>query len=64
MSSIIILVIAALAVILAIALAYVPLRLLVDHIARNIREFIQREHERRTAGRDSPERRKAVPPSP
>jgi hypothetical protein len=64
MSAIVVLVIAALAVILAIALAYVPLRLLVDHIARNIREFIQRERERRRIGRESPERRKAVPPSP
>ena len=64
MSAIVVLVIAALAVILAIGLAYLPLRLLVGHIARNIREFIQRETERRTVSRDSPERRKAVPPSP
>jgi hypothetical protein len=61
MSAIVVLVIAALAVILAIALAYVPLRLLVDHIARNIREFIQRERERRTIGRESADRRKAAP---
>lgn len=54
--------IAALAVILAIGLAYVPLRLLVEHIARNIREIIERQRERRTAGRETPERRKAAPP--
>lgn len=63
MSSIIILAIAALAVILAIALAYVPLRLLLDHIARNIREFIERQRERRTIGRETTDRRKATPPS-
>jgi hypothetical protein len=64
MSSIVVLLIAALAVVLAIALAYVPLRLLVEHIARNIRELIERQRERRTSGRETPERRKAIPPLP
>lgn len=64
MSAIVVLVIAALAVMVAIAVAYVPLRLLVDHIARNIREFIQRERERRSVGRETVERRKVVPPAP
>jgi hypothetical protein len=62
MSAIVVLIIAALAVILAVALAYVPLRLLVGHIARNVREFIQRQRERRTVDRDTPDRRKVAPP--
>ena len=59
MSVIAILVIAALAIILALGLAYLPLRLLVGHIARNVREFIQRQRERRTVDRATPDRRKA-----
>jgi hypothetical protein len=59
MSAITALVIAAAAVILALALAYVPMRLLVGHMAANIRHFIQRTRERRTADRDTPDRRKA-----
>jgi len=54
----IVLIIAALAVILAVGLAYVPLLLLVSHIARNIRELIERKHERRAINRVSPDRRK------
>jgi hypothetical protein len=60
MSAIVVLIIAALAVILAVGLAYVPLRLLVGHIARNVREFIQRQRERRTVDRDTPDRRKVT----
>jgi len=59
MPPILVLIIALLAVILAIGLAYVPLRLLLGHIARNVREFIQRQRERRTIDRASPDRRKA-----
>jgi hypothetical protein len=58
MSAIIVLIIAALTVILAVGLAYVPLSLLLGHIARNVRELIQRKHERRTINRVSPDRRK------
>ena len=58
MSAIVVLVIAALAVILALGLAYLPLRLLVGHIARNVREFIQRQRERRSVNRPTPDRRK------
>jgi hypothetical protein len=58
MSAIIVLIIAALAVILAVGLAYVPLSLLLGHIARNIREIIERKHERRTINRVGPDRRK------
>jgi type II secretory pathway pseudopilin PulG len=63
MSSIVILIIAALAVILAVGLAYVPLRLLLAHLSRNIREFIQRQRERRTVNRVTPDRRKVAPPN-
>lgn len=47
--------------ILALGLAYVPMRMLVGHMARNIREFIQRQRDRRAAARDTPDRRKVVP---
>jgi len=61
MSAIVVLVIAALAVILALGLAYLPLRLLVGHIAKNVRAFIQRQRERRTVERATPDRRKVAP---
>lgn len=58
MSTIAILIVAALAVVLAIGLAYVPLRLLLGHIARNVREFIERQRERRSVDRATGDRRK------
>ena len=58
MSAIVVLIIAALAVVLAIGLAWLPLQLLVSHIARNVRAFIQRQRERRTVHRETPDRRK------
>jgi hypothetical protein len=61
MPTIVVLIIALLAVMLAIGLAYVPLRLLLGHIARNVREFIQRQRERRTIDRATGDRRKIVP---
>ena len=61
MSAIAVLIIAALAVILAVGLAYVPLRLLVGHMARHVRAFIQRQRERRTVDRPTPDRRKISP---
>jgi hypothetical protein len=61
MSAIVVLVIAALAVILALGLAYLPLRLLVGHIAKNVRAFIERQRERRTVARPTPDRRKVAP---
>jgi hypothetical protein len=61
MSAIVVLVIAALAVILALGLAYLPLRLLVGHIAKNVRAFIERQRERRTVERATPDRRKIAP---
>jgi hypothetical protein len=61
MSAIVVLVIAALAVVLALGLAYLPLRLLVGHIAKNVRAFIQRQRERRAVERATPDRRKIAP---
>jgi hypothetical protein len=46
---------------LGIALAYVPLRLIVSHIANNVKQFIQRQRERRSMARGTPERRKEEP---
>ena len=47
------------ALVLALALAYLPMRLLLGQMARNVRSFIQRQRERRQARRETPERRKA-----
>jgi len=57
MSVLVTLIIVAVAVVLAIALAYVPMRLLVGHIARNVKQFIERQRDRRRAGRETPDRR-------
>ena len=52
----------ALILVLALALAYLPMRLLVGGIARRvaepIREFIQRQRDRRARSRETPDRRK------
>jgi uncharacterized protein YqfA (UPF0365 family) len=59
MTTLILLIIAlAIAVALAIGLAYLPMRLLVGQMARNVREFIQRQRERRTVPRGTPDRRR------
>ena len=64
-SAVVTLLVVAACLALGIALAYVPLRLLVGHIARNVKEFIQRQSDRRSVARDSPERRKEEPkPAP
>ena len=57
MSIVISLVIFALVVLLTLALAYVPMRLLVAQMARNVRSFIQRQRERRAVERGTPDRR-------
>ena len=48
----------------ALALAYLPMRLLVGQMARAvaapIREFIQRQRDRRARARETPDRRKAA----
>jgi hypothetical protein len=64
MSSIAItLIVIAAAVALGVALAYLPMRLLLSAIARNVREFIERQRERRRIARETPDRRK-VPDAP
>lgn len=60
MSLIITLGVVALVLLLALALAYVPMRLLLAQMARNVRSFIQRERERRAVARKTPDRRKAA----
>jgi hypothetical protein len=44
--------------VLALALAWLPMRLLLGQLARNVSQFIQRQRERRQAGRETPDRRK------
>jgi hypothetical protein len=60
MSLIITLGVVALVLLLALALAYVPMRLLLAQMARNVRSFIQRQRERRAVERKTPDRRKAA----
>jgi hypothetical protein len=60
MSSIATLLIVAAAIALGVALAYVPMRLLVAHMARTVRQFIERQRDRRHAERKSPDRRKVA----
>ncbi len=62
MSQLVILIIAASAVLLALAMAYLPMRILVTQIAKKvaepIRDFIQRQRDRRALARGTPDRRK------
>ena len=62
MSTLVILIIAAAAVLLALGLAYLPMRILVAQMAKRvaepIRQFIQRQRDRRMLERDTPDRRK------
>ena len=48
-----------LAVGLALALAWLPMQLLMSQLAKRVTAFIQRQRERRRNLRDTPERRKA-----
>lgn len=57
MSSIVTLIVVAVAVLLGIALAYVPMRLLLGQIAKNVTQFIQRRRDRRRISRGTPDRR-------
>lgn len=41
----------------ALALAYLPMRLLLGQMARDIRQFIERQRDRRRQARTSPDRR-------
>ena len=47
----------ALALALSVVLAWLPMRLLMSQMARNVREFIQRQRERRRVERGTPDRR-------
>ena len=42
---------------IGLALAYVPMRLLLSQMARNVQQFIQRQRDRRRVVRDTPDRR-------
>ncbi len=57
MSSLVTLSVIALAVALGIVLAYVPLKLLMIAMAKGVRQFIQRQRERRALARQGPDRR-------
>jgi len=63
MTSVIIILIAAAALVLGLALAYLPMKLLVATMGRNIRQFIQRQRDRRVQARETPDRRKAPDPT-
>jgi len=62
MSWLVTLFIAAAAVLLALVLAYLPMRILLTQMAKAvaapIREFMQRQRDRRALARSSPDRRK------
>jgi hypothetical protein len=58
MSTILIVIILAAALVVAVGAAFVPMRLLLTHIASNIEQFILRQRERRVTSRVTPERRK------
>lgn len=47
----------AVALAIGLALAYVPMRLLLGQMARNVTQLIQRQRERRRVARDTPDRR-------
>jgi len=58
MSLVMIIVIIAAALVLALGLAYVPMRLLIAQMAKNVSQFIQRQRDRRVLARNSPDRRR------
>ncbi len=64
MSLVLTVVVVAAVLLLALALAYLPMRLLVAQMARNIaapiRDFIQRQRDRRAQERQTPDRRKVI----
>jgi len=60
MSTILLLVVVAAGIGLAIALAYVPMQLLISQMAKNVQQFIQRQRDRRQMARNTPDRRKVI----
>ena len=59
MSFIVTILVAGAALVIALALAYLPMKLLVGTMARNVRQFMQRQRDRRASARETPDRRKA-----
>ncbi len=59
MSIVMTLIVIAAALLLALGLAYVPMRLLIAQMAKNIRQFIERQRDRRLLSRNTPDRRRA-----
>jgi hypothetical protein len=60
MSWLLTLAIIAAALALALVLAYLPMRVLVTHIAKQVSAFIQRQRDRRALARQTPDRRRPV----
>ena len=60
MPTILFLVALTLAIVFALALAYVPMQLLISQMAKGVQQFIQRQRDRRSLARDTPDRRKAM----
>ena len=58
-SAIVTLLVIAACLALGIAAAYVPLRMIVSRIASNVKQFVQRQRERRSLARDTTDRRSA-----
>lgn len=56
-SSVITLAILIVALAIALGLAYLPLRLLMSQMARNVRQYMERQRERRRIARTTPDRR-------
>lgn len=55
-------VVSILAIAIAVGLAWLPMQLLMLQMAKRVREFIQRQRERRLSQRDTADRRKAPTP--
>jgi uncharacterized membrane-anchored protein YhcB (DUF1043 family) len=60
MSSLVTLLIVVVALVVGLAMAYLPMRVLLATMARNVKQFIQRERDRRRSSRETPERRKTA----
>jgi hypothetical protein len=58
MAQVLVLAVILAAVVLGIALAWVPMQLLMAQMARSVQQFIQRQRDRRTAERGTPDRRR------
>lgn len=60
MSYLVTLIVATSAVLIALLLAWVPMRILVTHMARTVSAIIQRQRDRRAMVRGTPDRRRAM----